>query len=172
MNQIVHNLEAEDFICRVFRLLNGVVNPDNPVLEIRFVDSLDEMPLGCVVLGDPDNVYLLVGSKNVSEFVEVNGMDYSCIYFIDFVIHELYHATQNIDLPRYVSDEEYNDLIERDCEYHTTLFLTNYTDWICHHLGIDIAVDYFPSEVFERCNLEYRTNQLNMMQNNPWIVNM
>lgn len=171
MNDSIHDYEAEDFICRAYKLLNGVVNPNNPVPEIRFVDYFQDMPLGCVALGIPDNLHIAVGSKNVKDFVDEIGRDNAYMYFIDFIVHELYHAAQNIDLPRYANDEEYNDLIETDCEYHSTLFILNYSSWILDRLGLSfLQVNYNPTDTFKECKREDLQNQKETMSTDPWII--
>lgn len=165
--------EAEDFIREVFDLLNGVVNPDTLVRGICFKESV-KLPLGCVIFEEVDGVIhpgnIEVGSKNIRDFIASHGRLQAYTLFIDFVVHELYHTTQNIDLPRYVSDDEYNDMIETDCEYHTALFMTNYFDWLESHLSKPFDKKIQLSDKFFNYRNELQREQTISMMNDPWII--
>ena len=174
--------DAEKFILDVFNLLNGVVNPDNLVRGVRFYDKLEEVSLGFIVLHGPDGSgnnqfsentnYILVGSSNVREFIASYGRDEAYVYFIDFVVHELFHATQKIDLPRYATDKEYEDMVETDCEYNATLFIYNYFDWIRDHLKLPFELKFVLSEKFHNIH-KARNNEIYAnMVNDPWMIKM
>lgn len=163
--------EAEDFIYEVFKLLNGVINPNNIVPGIHFIQKFDN-PLGALAFGGPNDRYIVVGSSNVREFIAEFGREQAYTLFIDFVAHELYHATQNIDIVRYQNDQEYWDAIETDCEYHTALFIFNYGDWLESHLSKNIDLNVDMSGKFLQCFREYQAEQSALMLADPWIIDM
>lgn len=174
--------EAEGVMLEIFNLLNGVVNPNNPIKGLRFYEELEEVPLGFVVLQGPPGFgdhedsenanYILAGSSNIRSFIANHGRDNSYVYFIDFIVHELYHSTQNIDLPRYVSDQEYYDMIETDCEYHSSLFMYNYMGWILSHLSVPLEVNFNLSETFHNLRKDRNAEEYANMLNDPWVINM
>ena len=111
-------------------------------------------------------------NSNIRSFIANHGRDNSYVYFIDFIVHELYHATQNIDLPRYVSDQEYYDMIETDCEYHSSLFMYNYMGWILSHLSVPLEVNFNLSETFHNSRKDRNAEEYANMLNDPWIIKM
>lgn len=170
--------KGEQFILEVFNLLNGVVNPNNLVDGVHFYNKLDNVSLGFIVLTNSvvnrsfDTNYIVVGSSNIRDFIASYGRERAYMYFIDFVAHELYHTTQNIDLPRYVADEEYNDMIETDCEFHTALFMYNYSSWLQSHLSQPFDIIFGISNNFRNLlKAEHEQIHTNMI-NDPWVINM
>lgn len=124
--------EINDFIIKVFNYYNGKINVVNKaVLDINWAnlmmcDAGGYSRLPNIITVNP-MVIMRYHGKN--EFTIK-----MCI--IETIIHELYHTDQIINYTLYVSDINYNRLIEHACEVQTAIYVSGHAQELYNVFGI------------------------------------
>ena len=129
--------EIRAFVRKCFNTLNGVVNPNVRINNI--VEDNTIQFAACMVRYEGDyneikfnvNIIQSVIYKYQSQMGKYNSI-------LHTILHELYHANQEIDQSKYDANSQYREFIEFICNAYAARFMDNYRDWIKLKLGVDV----------------------------------
>ena len=161
--------KVENFICECFSLLNGIVNPDHLVHGVIFYEKIDEY-LGYLDELSDGNTYIIVGKENLRRVLGHNVDYYYYTLLVDFVLHELFHSIQNIDMNRYQNDEYYRDLVEEEAQFNAARFLNNYYEWLSCKLNKPI----YPTanDLYKQRLIDTKNKEREHMLEHPYIFDL
>ena len=145
----VNYKEVNDFIEKVFNYYNGKINILNPnvILEINWING-DCKLYGSLCTPGRIIIYIksILNNPHIKNFTDIK------IVVIETIIHELFHADQNINFEKYYYDNEYKNNIENAVQRQSYIYMASHIIEIKNIFDIDIDFKFTYNLIY---NYEY-----------------